>query len=85
MSRLKHETRLSQLDDADIARPSPASAPYTGAIGTVIDEATGETITDYQLYSDSSRCIRFRDDDLTTTNLDADYAALRAITENPAA
>ena len=72
---------LVTIADADIARPSTTAAPYTGAIGTMIDEVTGETITEYQLYSSGSRCIRFRDDELTTADLTGDYAELRAITE----
>ena len=55
--------------EADRTRPNPAADPYDGAIAN------------YAMYSEESKCVRFRDDEMTTTDLAADYAALRAITE----
>lgn len=57
------------IPDADVARPSPGEAPYTGAL------------TDYPLYSAKSKCIRFMDSQMKTDDLVADYQALRRIEE----
>lgn len=61
------DTLLSQLNTTGVENIAVPAA-YTGAL------------TSYPRENTRSRCVRFRDDLFTTTNLTNDYASLRAIT-----
>lgn len=50
------------------AVPVPVPAPYTGALATVPFNHPG------------SKCVRWRDEEMTTTDIDTDYSTLRAVT-----